>query len=274
MSRQNVELVQRSIEQWVATGEPAWWTLHEECEIHDHDVMDAGEYRGHVGVTRWLEDWATAWSKFSMEIEEFIDAGEHVIAVVRIKATGRASGVPVERQDALLYTVQDGKITRLDYYNSKTQALDAVDLEEEAVSRPNVEVVRRIYELGAGQWSGREGGGRRSARDRAQELWDPELVVEENAAFPDRAIYRGYEGLARWWRSFYEVYDDLRIEPREFIPVGDAVVVHAHHWMRSKMGVTLERDITHVWTLRDGRAVHVTGYMDRAEALEAVGLKE
>jgi uncharacterized protein len=99
-------------------------------------------------------------------------------------------------------------------------------------------------------------------------------VIEENSAFPDRATYRGHEGPARWWRSFYEVYDDLRIEPREFILVGDRVLVHAHHWLRSKMGIALERDITHVWRLRDGRAVHVTGYMDRAEALEAVGVRE
>ena len=139
------------------------------------------------------------------------------------------------------------------------------------MTRENVEAIRRIYELGAEQWSGREDAARRPVRDRSRELWDPELVIEENAAFPDRATYHGYEGLARWWRSFYEVYDDLRIEPREFIPVGDRVVVHAHHWLRSKMGVVLERDITHVWTLRAGRAIHVTGFMDREQALEAVG---
>jgi len=130
MSRENVELVKGSLEHWIATGEPAWWALDDECEVHDHDIMDAGEYRGHAGFTRWLEDWATAWSKFRMQVEEFIDAGDHVIAVVRIKATGRASGVSVERQDALLCTVRDSKITRLDYYNNKAQALEAGGLSE------------------------------------------------------------------------------------------------------------------------------------------------
>jgi ketosteroid isomerase-like protein len=141
------------------------------------------------------------------------------------------------------------------------------------MSADNVETVRRIYELGAEQWTDRVGDSG-SFRGRVRELWDPELVIEENAAFPDRATYRGYEGLGRWWDAFYEIYDDLRIEPREFVPAGDRVVVHAHHWMLSKAGVALERDITHVWTVRNGRAVHVTGYMDRAEALATVGIAE
>ena len=49
-------------------------------------------------------------------------------------------------------------------------------------------------------------------------------------------------------------------------------MVQFHQWLRSREGVELEQDVTNVWTLRDGRAVHVKGYRDRAEALEAAGL--
>ena len=80
-------------------------------------------------MQRWLfEDWASAWSEWSAETpEEFIDVDEeHVIAVFRIKATGRASGVAIERQDAIVYEVRDQQITRIDYYNSKQQALESV----------------------------------------------------------------------------------------------------------------------------------------------------
>jgi hypothetical protein len=40
------------------------------------------------------------------------------------------------------------------------------------------------------------------------------------------------------------------------------------------MGIEVDQDITHVFTLRDGRLVYATGYRDRAKALEAVGLPE
>ena len=132
MSQENVELVRNGFEHFVATGEPAWDALSEHVEVRDHDIMDGREYRGHADVRRWLfEDWASAWSDYSAEPEEFIDVDdERVIAVFRVKATGRGSGAELERQDASVNVVRDGQIVRLDYYNSKQQALKAVGLEE------------------------------------------------------------------------------------------------------------------------------------------------
>ena len=135
-----MELVRRGFEHFLATGEPAWDTLHERVEARDHDIMDGREYHGHADVQRWLfEDWASAWSEWSAETpEEFIDVDEeHVIAVFRIKATGRASGVAIERQDAIVYEVRDQQITRIDYYNSKQQALESVaDQDRRTEERP------------------------------------------------------------------------------------------------------------------------------------------
>jgi ketosteroid isomerase-like protein len=128
MSERNVELVRRGFEHFVATGEPAWDTLHEDVDVSDHDIMDGRDYRGHADVRRWLfGDWAAAWSAYSTEPEEFIDVDDdHVIAVFRVRATGRGSGVEIERQDAIVYVVRDLQIVRLDYYNSKRRALEAV----------------------------------------------------------------------------------------------------------------------------------------------------
>ena len=130
MSQENVEIIQRSFVTWDETGEPDWDLMHDDIEVHDHDIMDAGEYRGRAGVARWLEDWGTAWSEFSMEPEEFLDAGERVVAVIRMRARGRGSSVQVERQDALVFEVHDGKIARTDYFNNRQQALDAAGLTE------------------------------------------------------------------------------------------------------------------------------------------------
>ena len=128
MSRENVELIEATMEHLRATGEPQWSSNHEDIEIHDHDIPDAGEYRGNAGYARWLEDWADAWSEFSLEPDEFIDAGDRVVVVFRLKATGRGSGVTVERRDGLVATLGDGLVVRLDYYNSREQALEAVGL--------------------------------------------------------------------------------------------------------------------------------------------------
>ena len=128
MSQENVEIVRESLERFVATCEPAWDVLHEEVEVHDHDILDAGGYRGHSGFGRWLEDWGAGLPVYSFEPQEFIDAGDLVVAVILMKARGRGSSVDVERQDAMVCAVRDDTIWRVDYYNSRQQALEAVGL--------------------------------------------------------------------------------------------------------------------------------------------------
>jgi ketosteroid isomerase-like protein len=129
MSQEDVELVRRGFEGFVA-GEILWDTLDEEIEVHDHDILDAGEYRGHSGFTLWLEDWGAGLPVISLELQELIDAGDTVVALFLLKARGRGSSVDVEREDGIVYKVRNGRIVRLDYYNSKRQALEAAGLSE------------------------------------------------------------------------------------------------------------------------------------------------
>jgi ketosteroid isomerase-like protein len=130
MSAENVERVQAALEHFATTGEPAWDGLHEEVEVYDHDIMDAGDYHGHAGFGRWLEDWAAAWSDYTMEPEDFLDAGERVVAFILLKTTGHGSGIALERHDAMVFELRDTKIVRLDYYNNRDQALKQAGLSE------------------------------------------------------------------------------------------------------------------------------------------------
>jgi ketosteroid isomerase-like protein len=147
MSQQDVEHVRRGMEYWLRTGKALWEDLDPECEIHDHDIMDAGRYRGHDGFRRWMADFGEAWESFTLEPREYMDAGDgKVVLLARLSARGRGSGISVERLDGLVWTVRGGKTVRLDYYSTPAAALAAVGLREEAGSREDVEAEYTRFE--------------------------------------------------------------------------------------------------------------------------------
>ncbi len=51
-----------------------------------------------------------------------------MISLFRIRAVGAASGVTVERDDAMVWTFRNGMLLRLDYFNDQAQALETVGL--------------------------------------------------------------------------------------------------------------------------------------------------
>ena len=71
-----------------------------------------------------------SWEDWGWDPEEFIEAGERVIAVLRVHAKGRHSGIDVEQLNAAVWTLRDGKCVRLDYYDSRDQALQAAGLRD------------------------------------------------------------------------------------------------------------------------------------------------
>ena len=95
MSAENVEVIRRSFELYEATGEIPWELIDDDIEVRDFDLPDAvGEvFRGHEGYARWIALWSTAWEDYALELEELVEAGDHVIATFDLRAKGKGSGV-------------------------------------------------------------------------------------------------------------------------------------------------------------------------------------
>jgi len=133
MSQENVEVVRRAFE---ALGREDWVALAEfiadDCEVHDFDIPDADVvYRGPDGLLDWLAHWDTAWETWSPRDLNFRQVGDdRVLALFRMVAKGRGSGIEINREDAIAYTLHGGKITRVEYYNDQQQALEAAGLSE------------------------------------------------------------------------------------------------------------------------------------------------
>jgi uncharacterized protein len=132
MSRENVELVRRCFDLF---GRGEMETLLR-CVDPDIETVEPPEipgstsYRGHSGLALAYRHWASQWDDFRVEVEELIDAGSDVVAVTRHHGTGRASGARVGGLVAYVFTVRDGKLARMQIFNTRAEALEAAGLPE------------------------------------------------------------------------------------------------------------------------------------------------
>lgn len=95
----------------------------------------AGTFTGRDEVGRWFGDWFATFDKDAkFEIDKIIDVdGSSVLVIARHHARGRASGVEVEGDAIWLYRLREGKIERVQGYETRDEALKAVSMADEAI---------------------------------------------------------------------------------------------------------------------------------------------
>jgi ketosteroid isomerase-like protein len=100
---------------------------------------------------------------------------------------------------------------------------------------------------------------------------DFELVTPPGLALEPQT-YKGHEGIRRYFDSFYEAVDEIRMEADDFIPVGDKVIVPFRMTTRGRAsGIEASMTAVQVVELRDGKAVRFEIYPTVEQARDAVG---
>ena len=130
------------------------------------------------------------------------------------------------------------------------------------MSEETVEIVRRAfaYEVyGVGD------------RAEAEAIFDPNFVMNVTEEGPSY----GLDAMQSKWERWTSAWDELKVTMEEIIDAGDQVVVVAYHQGRGRgSGLEVGNRFYELYTLRDGMVVRVDEFTDRAEALEAAGLRE
>jgi ketosteroid isomerase-like protein len=133
MSQGNVEVVREFFRAWEGGDLGGALALLDPGVITEraHPAPDAQVYHGVEGVVQAGIDWFEGFDELVMTGEEFIEIdGDQVLVRVHQEASGDLSGVPVDADFWFLYTLRSAKVTRIDMYMSKTQALAAAGLRE------------------------------------------------------------------------------------------------------------------------------------------------
>ena len=132
MSQENVEIVRVSIDTANTDGlEAALAYLHPDVEWFPlFEYPETQSFRGHDGIKRLATLFEEAFDEVRVEADRFLDAGNHVIVVGRLRVTGAGSGVATESRRVWVFTLRDGKIIRQRTFREETEALEAVGLAE------------------------------------------------------------------------------------------------------------------------------------------------
>lgn len=150
MSQENVQIAQRFVDRWNETGEFSWEELDPDAVfVIDPGSFVAGTYRGHDGIRTLLRLTAEAFDEFRYEVDEWVDLGESILALGRIRARGAQSGATGTQPGAFVIQVRDGMIVSYRSYLRQEDALEAVGLSEQATSE--MRTVRRRGGCAAGR---------------------------------------------------------------------------------------------------------------------------
>src|SRR2546429_180908 len=132
------------------------------------------------------------------------------------------------------------------------------------MSQENLEIVRRdIAARNVREWAG------------LAEIWHPQIELEVTAG---AGTYRGIDQITRFFDSFSDLFSEYRVEAEEIVDTGDRVVsvelLAGRGLKGSDSGTWVHDRLFRVIDFMEGKIWRVKEYPSRAEAIEAVGLRE
>ena len=93
--------------------------------------------------------------------------------------------------------------------------------------------------------------------------------------FDVRGTFQGVEDWDRMLDQLWEVWEDVRVEPDEYIDAGDNVLFFARMYARRRdSGLEVSDAGFCVFTVRDGKVSRFALYRDRDAAFEYAGVKD
>jgi ketosteroid isomerase-like protein len=133
------------------------------------------------------------------------------------------------------------------------------------MSQENVDLLRRGYEHAA-----RYG-------ELSRETAHPDLVWDTTTFAGGLNLKKcvGLDETNRWLAEWTEGFENWSLDVEDVFDAGDQVVTFVRQRGKARHGgPEVDMPFAQVWTFRDGLVTRMEMYSDRAEALEAAGLRE
>jgi ketosteroid isomerase-like protein len=133
------------------------------------------------------------------------------------------------------------------------------------LSRQDADTIRRAYEV----WN--ESG----PAAVTEQFWAEGAVYREGPGWPDAGVYRGRAAALERMQNLVDLLGPIAVHLDELIEVGDGRFVACTRIIgESEQEAPYTRSFAVVHRLRDGLIVEADYYLDRVQALQAVGQRE
>ena len=133
MSQQNVDLAERAFAALGRDGPegllPYLDPGIEWISIPDF-LPDAVDRVGRDGVRRWFENLSELFQELTWSLDEVVGHDGAVVIACTGRGRGRSSGIEAGMQVFLAATVRAGRVTRIESFLDREQALEAAGLSE------------------------------------------------------------------------------------------------------------------------------------------------
>ena len=87
------------------------------------------EATGFDGFREAWQDWTSPFESYTIQIERMIDAGDQVVSFVAMTGKTRTGGAEITAPGAAVWTVVDGRVSRVEFHLDRDAALRAAGLE-------------------------------------------------------------------------------------------------------------------------------------------------
>ena len=103
----------------------------------------------------------------------------------------------------------------------------------------------------------------------------PGFTLKTPDSFPEAGTFHGAADATRFVEGFWAPFEEVNIEPQEFLESGDQIVVFLHVRLRHNGSTAfMSLRVANLWTMRDGKPVRCEWFPNREQALEAAGLSK
>jgi ketosteroid isomerase-like protein len=131
MSEENVEVIRKMYDGFARAG-PEGMLEFMDPEV-DHRAIegapdDIGVFSGYDAMRRYYGQWVAMFDDLRAGVEELIDAGDQVVAMLHVTARMKDSEAPIDMRLGVVWTLRDGKAVSGREYARRQEALEAAGL--------------------------------------------------------------------------------------------------------------------------------------------------